>query len=106
MFDSFFDASDFIEEHPEMDLFIEQVDEFVPVLTDEDFDAYRARKDAPGGVDPRYPGWDMYDLPNVLMFLSWTAQLKSMNAQSNQDSFRYEKLALEYAKVVEAICGL
>lgn len=78
------------------------IDGFVPVLTNEDLDAYAARSDRPDGIDPR-DGFDEWELPQVLMFLSGAAELKSMTETHNASRFGYERLCYAYSDVADSI---
>lgn len=112
VFTSFFDASDFIEEHPELNLYIEAVDEFAPVITAEDINKYASDPNRPtGGIDPRN-GFSESELPYVLMFLGWVAEYKSLtvdgpaSAQYYDEHFGYEKMLYAYHDAAEAIMNL
>ena len=106
VFTSFFDASDYVGEHPEMNLFIEMVDEFLPVITKEDIDAYMACDSKPTSEGNPLDGFDEWDLPRVLMFLGWVAEFKALEAQSNPDHFGYERMLYSYSETAEAIANL
>ena len=102
-FDSFWDASDYIGEHPEEHLYIGN-EPFVPVITEADIDEYLACDSKPTSYgDPR-DGFDEFDLPYVLMFLGWVAQFKAMNTpQSDPGHFGYETMLYQYHKVAESL---
>lgn len=102
-FDSFWDASDYVGDHPEQSLYIEAGEPFVPVITEADIDAYLMADGHPTDEgDPR-DGFAEFDLPYVLTFLGWVAQFKSMNAQSNTERFGYETLLYSYHDAAAAI---
>ena len=77
------------------------VDTFVPVLTAADLDAARSSLNL--GKDPREP-WTERDLPAVLVFLAYAAELKAMSLpQRNPGHWGYETMLYEYAVVAASI---
>jgi hypothetical protein len=104
-FDSFWDASDYVGDHPEQSLYIEAGEPFVPVITEADIDAYLMADGHPTDEgDPR-DGFDdsPRSMAKVLYFLGWVAEFKSMNAQSNHEHFGYETLLYAYHDAAKAI---
>lgn len=102
-FDSFWDASDYVGDHPEQSLYIQGGEPFVPVITEADIDEYLACDSKPTDHgDPRNE-FTEFDLPYVLTFLGWVAEFKSMNAQSNTEHFGYETLLYSYHDAAAAI---
>lgn len=106
-FDSFWDASDYVGDHPEQSLYIRDGEPFVPVITEADIDAYLACDSKPTSRhDPR-DGFDELDLPYVLMFLGWVAQFKAENTpQSDPGHFGYETMLYAYHDIADAITEL
>ena len=102
-FESFFDASDFVGEHPDEHLVIEMWDEFVPVITDADIDEYFNDPECPGGVDPR-SSWDELDLPYVLQTLGYVGEMKSLNLhQPDPGQVGYEIMLYQYSETARVI---
>lgn len=81
-------------------------DEFIPVITREDIDAYLACDSKPTSEGNPLDGFDEWDLPRVLMFLGWVAEFKALEAQSNPDRFGYERMLYSYSETAEAIANL
>lgn len=113
-FGSFWDASDYIGDHPEQRLHIMAGEPFVPVITEADIDAYLACDDKPTSYgDPR-DGFDdsPRSMAQVLYFLGWVAQYKSLDvggpidARYYDEHFGYETMLYAYHDVADAIAAL
>jgi hypothetical protein len=103
-FDSFWDASDYVGDHADEHLFLQEGEPFVPVITKADIDAYMACDAKPTSYGNPLDGFSEYQLPKVLMFLGWVAEFKAMQApQSDPGHFGYEHMLYQYHQVAEAI---
>ena len=79
-------------------------DEFVPIITQADIDAYLACDSKPTSEGNPLDGFDEWDLPRVLTFLGWVAEFKALGLpQSDPGHFGYERMLYEYHDVASNI---
>lgn len=81
------------------------VNEFIPVITEADIDAYLKADGPTNEGDPR-DGFDdnHWSIAKVLYFLGWVAEYKSFTA--GPESFGYETVLYAYHDTAEAIASL
>lgn len=98
-FTSFFAADDFCRECESngLNVYIESRTAVGPVITDQDLDDY-VDLGVGMGIDPRSE-FDARDMSEVLVFLSYAAELKSINFSKKNmqaEAFMYETLMYAY----------
>lgn len=108
-FTSFFAADDFCCEceYNGLNVYIESRTAVGPVLTDQDLDSYV--EFGPGlGIDPR-GGFDEGDLPEVMMFLAYAAELKSIDFDKKAmyaEAHVYETLLYAYHRMADSFYSI